>query len=753
MKKSSSLCSILALAIAVLLLGTSHLEAQVLNKPVAADNPNLAGNSAWTAACASDSFNEYFVNFTWSPPLVNSDNEFVLELSDAYGNFGSPRELTRVSDKNAVFDFEFQFAIPTDVRGESYKLRVRSTSPSKTSPASDPYPMHYVDYNSPLLISQDGNGSIPPGGKIQLCGGSSVTLAPHNIPNADTYQYNWYRSGTLLAEKTENIIVSTAGMYYVELDYGSVCSGSANTLSNTIEITTGTSQGIAINGPGTVGLCSGDAHNLEANISGTGLTYTWYKDGSVVAGPTVDAYIYAVNTSVGGFAGNYEVEIEGAGACLERSSAVTVTNLGDFNVTRQNAENIVLLPSQTKTLSVTTSAIAPSYQWYKDGNPIAGANGSSVDVSQIGEYFARVTETSGGCSGTPIDSDKTKIVSPDSFEFVIAYAGAYTACQSSDATLTLSVINAVSNTGAKTDVTSELQSAFSYQWKHDGSTIGGETSKTITVASLDDNGSYVLDGTLDAYNATSNSLDVKLPVNQNLVIAANGTVLCDGADPIVLTSSIDLTGQTFEWLKDGQVVDTSSEELTAGSVGVYQLVIKTYDCPLTSNAITVQAFDESLLVLDKPQDLIIIEGETETVTASGAGSYQWYDSGNNLLSSQDSFGFQEEGEYLLIANFGTCTISRVITVAFRDTFAIPNVITANGDGINDLWILPNTYSRNNDILVTIYDERGKEVFSQTNYENNWPQSTTAFNKSSMIFYYKITKRGSSLKQGTITVIK
>ena len=81
MKKSSSTYGILVLAIAMLLMGTSSLVAQVLNKPTAADNPNLAGNSAWTAACASGSFNEYFVNFTWSPPLVDSNNEFILELS------------------------------------------------------------------------------------------------------------------------------------------------------------------------------------------------------------------------------------------------------------------------------------------------------------------------------------------------------------------------------------------------------------------------------------------------------------------------------------------------------------------------------------------------------------------------------------------------------------------------------------------------------------------------------------------------
>ncbi|WP_222982600.1 gliding motility-associated C-terminal domain-containing protein [Flagellimonas meishanensis] len=753
MKKSSSLCNILVLVLAIIVAGIHPVDAQVLNKPVAADNPNLAGNSAWTAACASGSFNEYFVNFTWSPPLVNSDNEFVLELSDANGNFGSPRELARVSDKNTVFDFEFQFAVPTDIRGESYKMRVRSTSPVKTSPASDAYSMYYVDYNSPLLISQDGNGSIPPGGTIQLCGGASVTLAPHNIPNASSYQYNWYRSGTPLAEKSESITVSTAGMYYVELDYGSICSGSANTLSNTIEITTGSSMGIAINGSSNVGLCAGDAYTLQASLIGMGLTYTWYKDGAIVAGPTLEGDSYPVNTSVSGFDGSYEVEISGASACVERSAAVTINNLGDFEVTRQNAAEIVLLPSQTTTLSVTTTATSPTYQWYKDGAPISGATASSVNITETGTYHARVSETSGGCSGSPIASETTMVASPDSFEFVIDYVGTYTACQSADATLSLTTINAVSASGAKTDVTGTLQSSFAYQWKKDDAIIPAETSKTITLSDSANNGAYILDGALNSYNTSSNNLEVKLPTDEVLLISSTGTVLCEGAGPIVLSTTTDLTNKTYQWLRNGQVVDTSSDSIVADAVGDYQLVITTNDCPLTSNSIAVNAFDESLLSLDKPQDLILIEGETETVTASGAQSYEWFDANNTLLTTQDFFPFHQEGEYLLVASFGNCTISKVITVTYRDTFAVPNVITVNGDGINDLWVLPNTYSRNSDVLVTIFDETGKEIFSQTNYENNWPQSTTSFNRSSMIFYYKITKGGSSLKQGTITVIR
>ena len=100
--KSFSLFSTFLCLMACLLGGLNTAQAQILNAPTPADNPNLPGNSAWTAACASDTFNEYFVNFTWSPPLVETGNEFILELSDASGDFSEARELAREAGMNTT---------------------------------------------------------------------------------------------------------------------------------------------------------------------------------------------------------------------------------------------------------------------------------------------------------------------------------------------------------------------------------------------------------------------------------------------------------------------------------------------------------------------------------------------------------------------------------------------------------------------------------------------------------------------------
>lgn len=726
----------------------------MLNAPEAAPNQTPPpGTTPWSAACASESFNDYWARFTWSPPLVNSDNEFILELSDASGDFSNPTELARDNSMNTTFDFYFQFSLPQDTRGEGYRLRVRSTSPALTSPASVPYPMYYLDVNSALTIRPQGQADFGDG-TAEVCDGNAISLEVYGLANADTYQYNWYRSGSPLSESGPSISVTQGGMYAVEIDFGS-CSGSGNTLSNLIDVTVGSSLGVAINPPANTALCSGETVTLEANITGQGLTYTWFKDGTPVTSPTIDDASFVVDAGVAGFEGDYQVEIFGDGACVERSAAVTITNAGNFTVTRDNPANMVVLPGQTVTLSVSTDAAGVTYQWYRDGNPVSGATNATLTVSdtETGAYFARVSLTGGTCSNTSVDSESTTVVAPESLEMDIAYNGSYSTCANISTVLEVAQVRALDSGGNETDVTADVVGSMTFQWFLDGNPINGATASSISLTDVSENGEYHVEATISSYSPVSNILPVQLRVNETLEITSTDLTVCGPAEPVTLSTSRDLTGETYDWYRDGVAMNQSTPSIEVGTPGTYQLVLETNGCPLPSNEVILNSLDENIIALDPGEDIRIPEGTSRVVTATGGDSYRWLNSDNVEISTTSSVSFTEEGSYLLIANVGGCEVSRALTVTYLDTFKVPNVISVNGDGINDQWVIPNSYSGKPDVIVTIYNEKGEEVLNVNNYQNNWPSSTASFSRQNMVFYYKIRNAEKTLKQGTITVIR
>lgn len=724
-------------------------QAIVINAPEPADNPNLSGNTPWTAVCAGNGgFNEYFVNITWAG-TANAGNQFILELSDAAGSFANSGTLLTITDKNSVTNFDVSFPIPTDTRGQGYKMRVRSTDPVKTGAASPAFNMYYMDVTSSLNISELGDG-VPPG---SVCSTGAIMLQVDNISNPETYQYIWYRSGTEIAgQKGHTLNVTQTGMYNAYVDYGPVCTGSGNTDSNIVDVNIGAAgNGIAINDPVKTALCTTDTETLSINKTNVGWNYQWFKNGAAIIGAI--GTTYTVNASTPGFEADYSVEITGTGICTEQSVAVGITNADAYTVTVDNDSNLVLLPSQTTTLTVTSTANTPSFKWFKDGIEVSGEVNNSLNISQPGQYYAEITQTGGSCSITSKNSGIINVVSPDSFVLTIDYADAYTACESTSSTLEVQIINAIASDGTLTDVTSALIDSFSYQWQKDGVPIGGANGKNISLASNNENGEYQLNATIESFNESSNVLSVQLLTNETVAINSSGTVYCSAGEVIALTTTTDLSTTSFQWQLDGVSKNTTESVLNVTTPGTYRLVLDRDGCSLPSNEIIIYGLDENLISLDPGTEIVMPEGTTKIVTASGGTGYRWLDAGSIELSNSDSVTFTEAGSYTLIASIDNCEIIKQVEVILLDTFKVPNVITVNGDGINDQWIIPNLYSNKDDVNVIIYNEQGQEIINEFSYKNNWPQSSTAFSKQNMVFYYKIRNASDVLKQGTITVIR
>ena len=124
---------------------------QEINAQIVIGTPSLG----FTQACASDSFNSYNTTFVFSPEsALTSTNQFIIEMSDADGDFSSPEVIfTSNSGEITTSPATISFAIPTTTAGENYKIRIKSTSPVATSSTSTSFAAYYKLQDSPFTIN------------------------------------------------------------------------------------------------------------------------------------------------------------------------------------------------------------------------------------------------------------------------------------------------------------------------------------------------------------------------------------------------------------------------------------------------------------------------------------------------------------------------------------------------------------------------------------------------------------------------
>ncbi|WP_224485335.1 gliding motility-associated C-terminal domain-containing protein [Robertkochia aurantiaca] len=692
-------------------------------------------------ACASESYNTFSVNFQWEPTQnVASDNEFILELSDENGDFSAPTTLASAGNKNTVYNFDFNFSFPQTVAGDNYKVRVRSTNPAKTSPLSVSFSAYYRGVNEALIVNNYQEASV--------CESSSITLTVDNYP--DEQAYNWYKDMVLIeGEKGPSIEVSEGGIYFAEIDYGDYCS--VSTSSNLVEVFTEASLGVELQGDTTIQLCDGEVYSLTANVNDPTYTYSWYKDGQLIA--QTNQHIYTVNSSNTDFEGVYHLEVDRPDAtCTEKTSEVTLTKAGfDLNITADQGN--LLLPGESLTLSASTTASSPAYQWYRDGQVINNAASATLTVTTPGSYYVTVSDNS-GCVAQK-NSNTITIIDPVSYAVAIA-APAYTECSAGPVELTLETVEAFDADGTAVILDENQLNSLSYQWVQNSTELSGATQRNYQVNDRTDNGEYRLKVTVDAGTTVmSDPINIKLGITETPVLSASSSTYCQGGELVTITSSVTDTAYTYTWIKDGAPLSENGSSFDTNLTGSYQLKLALDGCEVISDPIEIMPFDESAVMLDVPELFSIPEGETKVVNASGAETYQWFDQNQNLITNGPSVTLTEAGNYTLKATIGSCEVYKSFTMEYQLSYAVPNVVTPNGDGFNDLWILPSSFAYQADITVSIFDENGVQIFATNQYQNNWPQAgnITYNGNRPPIYYYKINNGKQVLKQGTITVIK
>ena len=136
---------------------------------------------------------------------------------------------------------------------------------------------------------------------------------------------------------------------------------------------------------------------------------------------------------------------------------------------------------------------------------------------------------------------------------------------------------------------------------------------------------------------------------------------------------------------------------------------------------------------------------------------------NNVSTSLNpSHQFSEIGTYQITAIFEfdcyTDTITENITL-FKCTDTVtpilplefPNVISANDDGINDLFEIQNL-TKNTEVIIL--NRWGNVVFSSSNYQNNWDgKDTSGKELSDGVYTYKFTTETGTIGHGFVHLVR
>ncbi len=223
----------------------------------------------------------------------------------------------------------------------------------------------------------------------------------------------------------------------------------------------------------------GQAVSFRVVATGSALTYQWLRNGVAVAGAS--ASTLSIASAQAADSAVYVVRVSGPTGSKD-SEAATLTvhpvNVGSIPISARPLSQSVN-SGQSVTFSVTASGTGLTYQWLRNGVPVAGATNASytiasAQVGDAGTYTVRIT------SGANTETPSAKLV-------VDASAGAPVSITSNPANRTVEVGQSASFAVAATGT-----GTLAYQWLKNDAPIAGATAATYTIAAVQaaDAGSY-----------------------------------------------------------------------------------------------------------------------------------------------------------------------------------------------------------------------------------------------------------------------
>jgi len=232
---------------------------------------------------------------------------------------------------------------------------------------------------------------------------------------------------------------------------------------------------------------------------------------------------------------------------------------------------------------------------------------------------------------------------------------------------------------------------------------------------------------INSYGCVSNksnilSFVIKAAYQPSINIA-DSTAICKGTS-LTLTATVASapSGLTYSW-NTGQVAPSITVSPTATTNYYAYTIYK--GCVSVADTVKVKIDNQTPPQATAGSGSTICKGDSIKLTGTGGNNYAWYDNSGHLLGSSATIyvsPIKDETFKLVVQNLA-CTDNDTIRIyvdrCLKDiTGPIPQIITPNGDGANEGWIIPDVdYFKDNNL--TIFNRWGNVVWEATPYNNQW----------------------------------
>lgn len=246
-----------------------------------------------------------------------------------------------------------------------------------------------------------------------------------------------------------------------------------------------------------------------------------------------------------------------------------------------------------------------------------------------------------------------------------------------------------------------------------------------------------------------------------IITSSLGNPFCAADGPTTLSTG---EGNSYQWFKEGTPISGATNQTYETAIsGSYSVVVSFGGCEATGSIeLQTGSFTSSIDVPNvnmlEAGDVLIVSVTTDAINPE----FQWLLNGEVIPNAiQSTFNVTDFGFYSVIitqTNECNATNEHYFQVEefinpFPEVENIPNLISPNGDGINDTWIIPTPYVSGSNTEVVIYSSRGEIVLSTKDYLNNWPEDQLSTSSVNQVFYYMIIPQSLQPKKGSITIVK